>query len=46
MIFVYLAATEAYKWGKRVYFRRKEAPRHRGPSDTTLHLEKTIRREV
>ncbi|WVF66526.1 potassium/sodium efflux P-type ATPase, fungal-type [Kwoniella sp. CBS 6097] len=43
MILVYLACTEAYKWGKRVYFRRNHpAPPTRGPSDKTLRMEATI----
>jgi len=41
MIFVYLIATEAYKWAKRVYFRRKEGPRRRD-LDKSLRIEPTI----
>lgn len=43
MILVYLLATEAWKWGKRIYFRRTmpQAAR-RGPSDKTLRMEATI----
>ncbi|ORX35135.1 putative calcium-transporting ATPase 3 [Kockovaella imperatae] len=44
MIFVYLASTEAYKWGKRVLARRRTPVEpQRGPGDKTLRLEKTIR---
>jgi Na+-exporting ATPase len=43
MILVYLAATEAYKWCKRIYFRRHAAPKSaRAPSDKTLRMENTI----
>jgi len=43
MIFVYLASTEAYKWVKRIIYRRKAHPRNRGPSDKTLRMEATLR---
>jgi hypothetical protein len=43
MIIVYLAATEAYKWGKRIYFRRHAEPKpKRAPLDKTLRMENTI----
>lgn len=43
MIFVYLAATELYKWIKRIILRRRLAPANaRGPSDKTLRMENTI----
>ncbi|WWD22658.1 potassium/sodium efflux P-type ATPase, fungal-type [Kwoniella shandongensis] len=43
MILVYLAATELYKWCKRIYARRHDRPPARGPSDKTLRMEPTIR---
>ncbi|BEJ14512.1 hypothetical protein CspHIS471_0402790 [Cutaneotrichosporon sp. HIS471] len=47
MILVYLAATELYKYFKRMYFRRKEAQRvrpvHHFPEhDKTLRIERTL----
>jgi potassium/sodium efflux P-type ATPase len=44
MILVYLAATELYKYGKRVYARRHNtAPKSSArTSDKTLHIENTI----
>jgi hypothetical protein len=44
MILVYLVSTEAWKWGKRVYFRRKAAkqPGNSHPTDKTLRMEPTV----
>lgn len=43
MILVYLAATELYKWAKRIIMRRRAAPvNKRAPSDKTLRMENTI----
>ena len=42
MIFVYLAATELYKWVKRIYARRHSTTANRAPSDKTLRMERTI----
>ncbi|WVO20606.1 potassium/sodium efflux P-type ATPase, fungal-type [Cryptococcus decagattii] len=41
MIFVYLGATELYKWCKRIWNRRHALP-SKGPSDKTLRMENTI----
>ncbi|WVR03068.1 potassium/sodium efflux P-type ATPase, fungal-type [Kwoniella sp. DSM 27419] len=45
MILVYLGCTEAYKWGKRVFYRRRE-PAPPQTSDKTLRMENTIRPDV
>ncbi len=45
MILVYLLATEGWKWGKRVYLRRRAKP-IRGPTDKSLRLEMTIAPDV
>jgi Na+-exporting ATPase len=44
MILVYLCTTELWKWGKRVYFRRKAAkqPGNAHPTDKTLRMEPTV----
>ncbi|KAL1407292.1 hypothetical protein Q8F55_006713 [Vanrija albida] len=42
MILVYLGATEAYKWGKRIYARRHLVKPKHDPYDKTLGMEKTI----
>ena len=47
MIIVYLASTEAWKWGKRVYQRRHyHAAAKREPTDKTLRMEATIAPDV
>jgi magnesium-transporting ATPase (P-type) len=43
MILVYLASTELYKWGKRIYYRRKYHPAKRTPADKSLRIEPTLR---
>lgn len=44
MILVYLCTTELWKWGKRVYFRRKAAkhPGNAHSTDKTLRMEPTV----
>ena len=42
MILVYIGSTELWKWGKRVWYRRKVMPAKRQPGDKTLRMEKTI----
>jgi Na+-exporting ATPase len=48
MILVYLVSTELWKWGKRVYFRRKAAkqPGNSHPGDKTLRMEPTVAPKV
>jgi hypothetical protein len=41
MIFVYLLATEGYKWGKRVLMRQKDGASV-DLADKTLRMEPTI----